>query len=74
MYAIRSYYAIGVCRYFADDIPKADNVRRKVYVPLKWSSANSELNVPPEEPVPLNNFDYFPVSNGGADADSYNFV
>lgn len=66
--------AIGVCRYFADDIPKADNVRRKVYVPLKWSSANSELNVPPEEPVSLNNFDYFPVSNGGADVGSVRSV
>lgn len=60
--------AIGVCRYFADDIPKADNVIRKVYVPLKWSSANSERSIPPEEAVPLDRFDYFPVSNGGADA------
>jgi hypothetical protein len=60
--------AIGVCRYFANDIPKADNVQRKVYVPLKWSSANSERNVPAEEAVLLDSFDYFPVSNGGADA------
>ncbi len=66
--------AIGVCRYFADDIPKADNVFRKVYVPLKWSSANSERSVPPEEAVPLDSFDYFPVSNGGADAVSVRSV
>ena len=60
--------AIGVCRYFANDIPKADIAQRKVYVPLKWSSANSERNVPAEEAVPLDSFDYFPVSNGSVDA------
>lgn len=59
--------AIGVCRYFANDIPKADNVLRKVYVPLKWSSANSVRSIAPEDAVPLDSFDYFPVNNGGAD-------
>lgn len=60
--------AIGICRYFASDIPKVDTVLQKVYVPLKWSNANPELDVPAEISFPLDSFDYFPVSNGGADA------
>ena len=60
--------AIGICRYFANDIPKVNGVAQKVYVPLKWTNANPELDIAPEDPFVLKLFDYFPVTNGGADA------
>lgn len=60
--------AIGICRYFANDIPKVDTVLQRVYVPLKWTNANPELDILPEIAFPLDSFDYFPVGNGGADA------
>lgn len=60
--------AIGICRYFAGDVPKAGTVQQKVYVPLKWSNTNPELDVVPEETFALKTFDYFPVTNGGADS------
>ena len=60
--------AIGICRYFANDIPKVDTVLQKVYVPLKWTNANPELDISPEVTFPLDSFDYFPAGNGGADA------
>jgi len=59
--------AIGVCRYFANDIPREGNIQRKVYVPLRWTNVNPELDIPAEAAFPLNSFDYFPVSNGGVD-------
>ncbi len=60
--------AIGICRYFAGDIPTVNNVRQKVYVPLKWTNTNPEMDVAPEDPFVLKSFDYFPVNNGGVDA------
>ena len=66
--------AIGVCRYFANDIPKAGNALQKVYVPLKWSNSNPELDIAPEDAFVLKTFDYFPVANSGADAGSIRSV
>lgn len=59
--------AIGICRYFANDLPKVNGIPQKVYVPLKLSNTDSERDVPPEVFFPMISFDYFPVNNGGAD-------
>lgn len=59
--------AIGICRYFAGDVPKADAVPHKVYVPLKWSNTNPELDIAPEDAFTLLSFDYFPVTSEGQD-------
>jgi hypothetical protein len=55
--------AIGICRYFANDIPKDDDVVKKVYVPLKKTTSNAEQDIAPEEAFLLDSFDYFPVAN-----------
>ena len=59
--------AIGICRFFANDIPKVNGIPQKVYVPLKLSNSDPEKDVPPEVPFPMTTFDYFPVNNGGTD-------
>lgn len=59
--------AIGICRYFAGNIPKSDNVQHKVFVPLKWCNTNPELDVAPVDAFPLLSFDYFPVTDEGQD-------
>ena len=60
--------AIGICRYFANDIPKEDDVKKEVYVPLKWKNAVAEHDFLPEVAFPLISFDQFPVTNPGKDA------
>ena len=57
--------AIGICRYFGNDIPKVDDVPMKVYVPLKWKNNKPEADVAPEETYPIRSFDQFPVTNSG---------
>ncbi len=66
--------AIGICRYFANDIPKGNSVPYKVYVPLKLSNSDSQKDVPPEVAFPMISFDYFPVSNGGTDTGAVSSV
>lgn len=60
--------AIGICRYFADDMPASEGAVKKIYVPLKWSNAVPELDIAPEDFVAIDSFDQFPVANTGKDA------
>jgi hypothetical protein len=54
--------AIGICRYFAGDIPKADQTFHKVSVPKKRSNQNVMDEVPEDQHFPLDSFDIFPVT------------
>jgi hypothetical protein len=47
---------VGICRFFADDIPN------KVFVPLKWKNEEPEESVARGKKVPMDSFDYFPVA------------
>ena len=60
--------AIGICRYFGNDIPKEEGVSKKVYVPLKWKNNDTEKDILPEDTFPIKSFDQFPVTNSGKDA------
>jgi hypothetical protein len=55
--------AIGICRYFAGDLAQAENVILNVNVPKKWSSQNTEKEIPADQMVPVDSFDQFPVAN-----------
>ncbi len=55
--------AIGVCRYFAGDIPQANQKAHKVSVPKKRSNQNVSTEIPSDVAFPMDNFDVFPVSN-----------
>lgn len=58
--------AIGICRYFANEVPTAQIADNKVYVPLKKSTSDTEQDIPADALVPLDSFDLFPVQNDGA--------
>ena len=55
--------AIGICRYFAGDIPRVNRVEQKVWVPMKWTNQDREKDIPAEVPFLIDRFDVFPVSN-----------
>jgi hypothetical protein len=54
--------AIGICRYFAGDLPSANGTLQKVTVPLKWINHDPEKDTPPEQAFFMDSFDYFPVA------------
>ncbi len=56
--------AIGICRYFAGDLPASADAQSKVYVPLKWVNSDPTLDIPPEAAFPLTRFEFFPASHG----------
>lgn len=55
--------AIGICRYFAGDIPQSNRINHSVYVPMKWINHDSEQEIPEDQTFPMESFDLFPVAN-----------
>lgn len=55
--------AIGICRYFAGDVPRTNRIVQKVSVPMKWINHDPEQDIPADVAFPIRQFDVFPVSN-----------